>query len=100
MGQNYNEYTYKNVKFVDSVRDTQELKLIELALANNKPILEICRGLQVMNAYFGGTLYQDIEQELETEWRHFVGELPKYKKLHTVSIEKDSILNNIFKVRC
>ena len=95
--ENYQEYAYKNVKFVDPVRDKQELKLIELALSKNKPILGICRGLQLMNAYFGGTLHRDIEKDLETEWRHFAGDLPKYKKLHSVSIKENSILSNIFK---
>lgn len=92
----YKKYAYKKVKFVDPIRDLQELKLVELALKKGKSILGICRGLQVLNVFFGGTLYQDINEDLKTEVCHFGRGLPKYTKMHTVSIEKDSILEDIF----
>ncbi len=92
----YKKYGYKKVKFIDPIRDLQELKLVELALKKGKSILGICRGLQVLNVFFGGTLYQDIDQDLNTEILHFGGQLPKCKKVHSVSIEKESILDHIF----
>ena len=92
----YKKHAYKKVKFIDPIRDLQELKLIELALKKGKSILGICRGFQVLNVYFGGTLYQDINQDLNTELLHFGGKLPKHTKVHTVTLEKDSILSDIF----
>ncbi|MDZ7672685.1 MAG: gamma-glutamyl-gamma-aminobutyrate hydrolase family protein [Halanaerobiales bacterium] len=93
---NYNKYAYKKVKFLDTIRDRQELKLIELALKKGKSVLGICRGFQLMNVYFGGTLYQDIQKDVATDYLHFGGNFPKYKKIHPVEIEKDSILFDIF----
>ena len=45
----------------DSARDWAELTLTRWAIADGKPVLAVCRGLQVINVAAGGTLYQDIE---------------------------------------
>ncbi len=44
----------------DRIRDTYELELVRGFVAAGKPVLGICRGLQLINVAFGGTLYQDI----------------------------------------
>lgn len=41
-------------------RDTMELELLSLFTAMKKPVLGICRGLQTINVFFGGTLLQDL----------------------------------------
>lgn len=41
-------------------RDNHELKIVKYALEMNKPILGICRGCQIINVAFGGSLYQDL----------------------------------------
>lgn len=45
---------------VDAERDSFELELFEAAMAQDKPIFGICRGIQVMNVALGGTLVQDL----------------------------------------
>jgi putative glutamine amidotransferase len=45
---------------IDSARDKLELTLLHDALAVNKPVLGICRGMQLMNVHFQGNLHQDI----------------------------------------
>ena len=49
---------------VSSSRDEQELQLLRWALKDDKPILAICRGAQLLNVALGGTLYQDIAAEI------------------------------------
>lgn len=45
---------------VDPERDKLEFDLLKKALENKKPILGICRGMQLINVHFGGSLHQDI----------------------------------------
>ena len=45
---------------LDFIRDDAELALLDCFLTSKKPVLGICRGLQVINVFFGGTLFQDI----------------------------------------
>lgn len=45
---------------LDPVRDEEELALLDHFVKAGKPVFGICRGLQVINVYFGGTLHQQI----------------------------------------
>jgi len=49
---------------VEDLRDQVELRLARRAVADRKPVLGICRGIQLLNVALGGTLYQDINAEL------------------------------------
>lgn len=48
---------------IDPLRDNAELTMIRWAAQDNKPLLGICRGCQMMNVALGGTLYRDIPAE-------------------------------------
>ncbi|XP_074580966.1 putative glutamine amidotransferase GAT1_2.1 [Curcuma longa] len=50
---------------VDREKDSIELRLAKLCLERNIPFLGICRGSQVLNVACGGSLYQDVEKELQ-----------------------------------
>ena len=67
-------------------RDAMEWKLMEAALAADKPVLGVCRGLQVLNTVLGGTLYQDIPSQYETELSHSMPEPPYNRTAHPVRI--------------
>ena len=59
---------YGEEKLDDSVvcnedRDSMEKELIGQALEKDIPILGICRGIQFLNAFLGGTLYQDLGKQ-------------------------------------
>lgn len=73
--------------------DTFQLKMIEAAIKEGKPILGICRGLQLLNVYFGGTLYQDINKENNNALNHAdLGRPEVY--VHTVIIKEGSLLHS------
>lgn len=54
----------------DAHRDAYELKIMDYAIKHEKPVYGICRGFQLMNVYFGGTLYQDIATQLPEAIQH------------------------------
>lgn len=54
----------------DSYRDQYELKILDYALKHDKPVLGICRGFQLLNVYFGGSLYQDIQTQKPDAIQH------------------------------
>lgn len=56
----YGEELKRGILGISNERDAFDLKLVEEAIKQEKPILGICRGMQLINAYLGGTLYQDI----------------------------------------
>lgn len=63
----YGESPIPELGTIDTLRDTVEMPLAQWALADGKPILGICRGIQVLNVAMGGTLYQDIPSQLESD---------------------------------
>lgn len=76
-------------------RDEYELNLLSYAIEKKIPILGICRGLQLINVYFGGTLLQDMSYKKENLIKHFQGHSPQLAT-HTIKIEKDSLLYKIY----
>ena len=70
-------------------RDAMEMKLFRLAYELDKPILGICRGLQLVNVALGGTLYQDIPTQAPSEISHRVLEKPLARDTHEIFVEPD-----------
>lgn len=71
------------------LRDAAEPLLLRAFLAADKPVLGICRGIQVMNAVLGGDLYQNIKP-----FEH----LPHnghWAKVHTVTVRRGTLLSRI-----
>ncbi len=87
---NPNFYGEKNIACKNLVPDERvlsEMRLLEAFIATGKPILGICYGMQLMNIFLGGNLYQDIETKIKhTSGNHEVQVTDNFY------LKKDSIL--------
>lgn len=88
----YGEQTLPICGSISAPRDATELGLFRLALDMNLPVLGICRGIQVMNVALGGTLFQDIETQLEGAIKHPCYDTPR-DKVHEVTVMEGSWLS-------
>ncbi|WP_100487103.1 gamma-glutamyl-gamma-aminobutyrate hydrolase family protein [Sporolactobacillus pectinivorans] len=75
----YDEPPSPYIEPFDITRDRFEILLMKKAVEAGKPILCICRGMQVLNVAFGGTLVQD----LGTEWKHPIQHDQKIARMKT-----------------
>lgn len=75
-------------------RDKMEVYLLRAALAADKPVLGICRGIQLLNAVLGGTLYQDLPTQHPSDVTHVM--TPPYDRaVHTVEILPGTLLADL-----
>ena len=81
------------LELVDAERDRAELTLARLALRRRKPLLAICRGIQVLNVALGGTLYADIPTQIASALPHRPPPgAPPESSAHVVRLEPGSRL--------
>ena len=74
---------------IDAQRDEVEFALLKAFVEAGKPVLGICRGHQLINVYFGGSLYQDIpESHLHTNKQDFY-------IAHKVTAKENSIVHRL-----
>ena len=79
----------------DRVRDLYEMELIRAFVAAGKPVFGICRGLQLLNVTYGGTLYQDIGTQQPDALDHRM--LGKYEQhFHPVEFVPGTHLASLF----
>jgi putative glutamine amidotransferase len=73
---------------IDPDRDRTELFLARAAVDRHKPLLAICRGIQVFNVALGGTLWEDIPTLVPGALPHDLGnDHPRHHLAHTVAVE-------------
>jgi putative glutamine amidotransferase len=66
----FGEERHPRLGAIDPARDRVELALTRWAVEDRKPVLGLCRGIQVINVALGGTLYQDIAAQVPAAIKH------------------------------
>jgi putative glutamine amidotransferase len=90
----FGEARHRTVYDVSAARDELETDLTRRALAEDVPLLAICRGIQVLNVVLGGTLYQDIPSDLRSPIEHSQKER-RDQPTHAVKVQEGSRLAEI-----
>ncbi|KAA0966932.1 gamma-glutamyl-gamma-aminobutyrate hydrolase family protein [Sporosarcina sp. ANT_H38] len=91
----FNEEPHAHLGEVSPSRDSIELELTRRMLETGKPILGICRGLQVLNVAVGGTVYQDLHKQNDGPILQHMQKAPNTHLSHYVQVEKGSLLESI-----
>ena len=92
---NYGEEPAPKLGDIFPERDDFEYGLLKSALEAKKPVLGICRGSQIINTYFNGSLYQDLSYIGKDVLKHKQVNSPSMVT-HSVTIDKSSQLFDIF----
>lgn len=87
----YGEDARRTIRATYPKRDEAEVAITEKIIDQAKPVLGICRGLQLLNVIFGGTLYQDLSENEKVFVKH-IQETPSNHPIHTVKIEENSYM--------
>ncbi len=92
----FGEETQAHCGNVSVARDQLELQLLPLVMERKKPILGICRGIQVLNIGLGGTIWQDINSQVASEFPIAHSQPFDYSvPCHTVRVAPGSRLSQI-----
>ena len=90
----FGEEPRPNLKKIIPEKESTDLMVLAEAEKLNKNVLGICFGMQVLNVSRGGTLYQDIESDIENCVKHEQGK-PLARNSHSIEFEKDSLISRL-----
>lgn len=95
--QRFNGNRHPMVGHVSAERDALEIALVKTALVSHKPLLAICRGIQVLNVALGGTLFTHIPDQVENALKHdWYPDFPRDKIAHPITLTNNSLLRRIY----
>lgn len=75
-------------------RDSFDYMVLKEAKERHLPVFGICRGIQIMNVFAGGTLWQDISEQARSFVRHWQGSHPA-QATHTITTAENSRLHRV-----
>lgn len=87
----FGELPHWDLGAVSPERDAFEIKLVLAMLEADKPVLGICRGIQLLNVALGGTLYQDLKSQYANSLQH-QQQAPRCCPTHPVRMDAGSKL--------
>ena len=97
----FGEQPHEKLGRTDPQRDRVELQLTKWAVEDRKPVLGLCRGLQVINVALGGTLYQDLEAQRPDAIKHDYFPTYGYGRdhlAHEVALERDTRMREVMEL--
>jgi putative glutamine amidotransferase len=97
----FGEAPHPKLGRTDPARDRVEMQLTRWAVEDRKPLLGLCRGLQVINVALGGTLYQDIEAQHPDAIKHDYFPIYGYERdhlAHEVALSEGSRLRHLMEL--
>lgn len=92
----YGEEPRRGLGLTKASNDHFEIRLLRSARAAHLPILCVCRGEQILNVAFGGTLYQDLPSQLPDSLRHQQTPVDRNEGTHTLDIAPASLLCELY----
>lgn len=78
---------------INALRDTLEFEVLKLAYNKKMPVLGICRGFQLLNVYFGGSLYADLPSQYGSLVQHRCED--PLNCVHLINLEGENVLKTI-----
>ncbi len=90
----FGEEPRPNLKKIIPEKENTDLMILEKAEKLNKSVLGICFGMQVLNVSRGGTLFQDIETDIENCVKHEQGK-PLARNSHSIEFEDESLISRL-----
>jgi putative glutamine amidotransferase len=91
----YGENAGQHVPLSCLCNDEVEVALIREASRRGKPVFGICRGIQIINVCFGGTLWQDVPSQIQNAICHHQDSGARGERIHSIRVEENTRLAEI-----
>ena len=91
----YDEPPHEGLGEVNPARDAFELNLLTMMLHQNKPVLGVCKGMQMINVALGGDLYQDLTAQYKSELVQHKQQAKIIHPTHPIHMERGTTLQKI-----
>ncbi|WP_077301478.1 gamma-glutamyl-gamma-aminobutyrate hydrolase family protein [Virgibacillus pantothenticus] len=91
----FHEEPHPKLGEINPIRDQYEVAIIEEMQTQQKPILGVCRGCQILNVALGGDMYQDIYAQIDGELLQHKQHAPANHASHFVHVKEETLLREI-----
>ncbi|MCH1627004.1 gamma-glutamyl-gamma-aminobutyrate hydrolase family protein [Ferdinandcohnia quinoae] len=95
----FDEEPHPNLGMISPGRDLFEIAIIQHMLNVDKPILAICRGIQILNISIGGDMYQDIYSQINQNLLQHTQKATRSHLAHYVVAEESTLLKDIIGIK-